>query len=74
MPGQADRALKIDPGNPTFSYYAAVASAICGDRKASLLHAIRAIKGGIKVDVLTNPDLKPLLDDPAIRDLLDKKP
>ncbi|HZY29999.1 MAG TPA: protein kinase, partial [Candidatus Methylomirabilis sp.] len=74
VPGQADRALKIDPGNPTFSYYAAVASAICGDRKASLLHAIRAIKGGIKVDVLTNPDLKPLLDDPAIRDLLDKKP
>lgn len=67
----ADRALKGEPGNPTLCYYAAVAAAICNDRAAAVPRTRCAIEGGIKVDVMTNPDLEPLLDDPSLRTLLD---
>jgi Flp pilus assembly protein TadD/tRNA A-37 threonylcarbamoyl transferase component Bud32 len=66
----AGRAMKDAPGNPTLCYYAAIAAAICGDRDTAVLHTRCAIEGGIKVDVTTNPDLKPLLDEPSLQALL----
>ena len=61
----------LDAGsNPTVHYYAAVASSICGDRDKAVRHAVRAVEGGVVADVRTNPDLRPLLADPALRKAL----
>jgi eukaryotic-like serine/threonine-protein kinase len=75
--GRCDQARKetqlaaLDAGsNPTVHYYAAVASSICGDRAGALRHAVRAVEGGVEADVRTNPDLRPLLADPALRKAL----
>jgi hypothetical protein len=57
-------------GNPTVHYYAAVAFSICGDRASAVRHAVRAVEGGVEADVRTNPDLKPMLADPALRKAL----
>jgi Flp pilus assembly protein TadD/TolB-like protein len=58
----------LDAGNnPTVHYYAAVAASICGDRADAVGHAVRAVEGGVEADVRTNPDLRPLLADPALR-------
>ncbi|HET8646475.1 MAG TPA: tetratricopeptide repeat protein, partial [Vicinamibacteria bacterium] len=56
--------------SPTASYYTAVAHALCGDRAAAVRQAVRAIEGGVVSDVRTNPDLKPLLGDPLLRQRL----
>jgi tetratricopeptide (TPR) repeat protein len=55
---------------PTLSYYAAVTSAVCGDRAEAVRHMLSAIEGGVVVDVRTNPDLKPMLGDPRVQRLL----
>jgi serine/threonine-protein kinase len=64
------RATVDAAGNPTVHYYAAVASSICGDRAAALRHAVSAVAGGVVADVRTNPDLRSLLADPALRKAL----
>jgi Flp pilus assembly protein TadD len=55
---------------PTFRYYAAVTSAVCGDRAEALKHTLAAVEGGVVADVRTNPDLKPLLGDARVQQLL----
>jgi serine/threonine protein kinase/tetratricopeptide (TPR) repeat protein len=65
--GRIGRATKLPA---TASYYAAVASAVCGDSAVALRHLENALDGGLVHDVRTNPDLKPLLKEPAIRDRL----
>ena len=67
---EAARAAGDAPNNPTIDYYVAVAYAVCMDRSAAVRHTARAIERGIVADVLTNPDLEPLLTDPAIQKLL----
>jgi Flp pilus assembly protein TadD len=52
------------------AYYAAVAYALCGPRESAVREAVRAIEGGVVSDVRTNPDLKPLLGDPLLRQRL----
>jgi len=64
---EARRAVADAPERPVVSYYASVAFAVCGDRALAVEQAVRAIRGDAVVDVSTNPDLKPLLADPAIR-------
>ena len=66
----AERAALDAGANPTVHYYAAVASSICGDRSAAVRHAVRAVEGGVEADVRTNPDLRPLLGEPALRKAL----
>jgi serine/threonine-protein kinase len=56
--------------NPTVHYYAAVAASICGDRAAAVRHAVRAVEGGVVADVRTNPDLRSVLADPALKKAL----
>jgi eukaryotic-like serine/threonine-protein kinase len=63
------QALRAGADNPTVHYYAAVAYAICGDRTQATEEAVRAIQGGM-IDVKTNPDLKPLLDEPRVQKAL----
>ena len=66
----ASAATRGNEGNFDAHYYAAVASAICGDYEVAEFHALLALEGGYAVDVRTNPDLAPLLDRPAIREAL----
>jgi serine/threonine-protein kinase len=72
--GQCPEALvethRVESADPTLHYYVAIASALCGDRAAALEHARRAVAGGVVMDVETNPDLRSLLDDRALRDAL----
>ncbi len=68
--GEARRGLSDAAGNPAIDYYAAIVCAICRDDAGAIRHAMIAIKGGIIADVRTNPDLRPYLDDPSIRSLL----
>ncbi len=68
---EARRAVADAPDRPVVSYYASVAFAVCGDRALAVEQAVRAIRGDAVVDVSTNPDLKPLLDEPAIRKALE---
>lgn len=67
---EATNATKDAADNATVHYYAAVAYAICADYDAAAGHTIRALQGGIVIDVKTNPDLRPLLEQPGIRELL----
>jgi hypothetical protein len=61
---------RVESADPTLHYYLAIASVLCGDRAAALDHARRAVAGGVVMDVETNPDLRPLLEDRALRDAL----
>lgn len=63
-------AVAAGDDNPTVHYYAAVAHAICGNERAAIAHTVRALEGGSRVDVRTNPDLADLLDHPPIERLL----
>jgi hypothetical protein len=67
---EATAAAGSSVSNPTIHYYAGVAFAVCHDYEDAVRHTVRALQGGSVVDVRTNPDLKPLLDDPAVRELL----
>ena len=67
---ETDLATLDGAANPTVHYYAAVASSVCGDRAGAVRHALRAVEGGVEADVRTNPDLKPVLGDPALRKAL----
>jgi tetratricopeptide (TPR) repeat protein len=61
----------LDAGtNPTVHYYAAIAFAICGQRDAAVRHTVRAVEGGVVADVRSNPDLRSLLTEPAVRKAL----
>jgi len=66
----AATATSADEDNFDAHYYAAVAYAICGDLDAAERHTLRAIDGGYAMDVGTNPDLRPLLERPAIAERL----
>jgi eukaryotic-like serine/threonine-protein kinase len=67
---EAERAARDAAADPTVHYYAAVASSICADRDGAVRHAVRAVEGGVEADVRTNPDLRPLLTDPALKKAL----
>jgi serine/threonine-protein kinase len=71
-PMEAERAIVDGSDRPTIHYYAAVAYAVCGQRKQAVEQAVRAITGGLRVDVATNPDLKGLLADPAVETALSR--
>jgi hypothetical protein len=60
------RAVKDSKDNPSIAYYAAIAAAICGDRERAVLYTLKAIGGGVTADLKTNPDLAPILADPAV--------
>jgi eukaryotic-like serine/threonine-protein kinase len=55
---------------PTGAYYLAVALAVCGDDAEATRQAARAVNGGVVSDVRTNPDLRRLLAQPALRSAL----
>ncbi|HVQ31002.1 MAG TPA: hypothetical protein VMV21_15530, partial [Vicinamibacteria bacterium] len=57
---------------PAAFSYVAVGYAICGDVKSATREAARALDGGAVVDVRSNPDLKGVREDPAIREKLGK--
>ena len=67
---EAARAGQAARSTPTTHYYAAVAYALCGARAAAVKEALAAIGGGVVSDVRTNPDLKPILSDPRLRQRL----
>jgi serine/threonine-protein kinase len=55
---------------PTLHYYAAVAYVVCGERRKAVAETQQALEGGAMMDVKTNPDLRPLLDEPSLQKLL----
>jgi Flp pilus assembly protein TadD/TolB-like protein len=57
-------------GSSDVQYYAAVACAICGDRAEAVGHAVKALESGSVADLRTNPDLKGVRNDPAVRRLM----
>jgi tetratricopeptide (TPR) repeat protein len=63
---EAERAIADGLDRPAVHYYAAVAQAVCGQKARAVEQAVQAIRGGLRVDVGTNPDLKPLLTEPAV--------
>jgi pentatricopeptide repeat protein len=63
---EGSRAVKDSASNPSIAYYAAVASAICGNHQQSVAYTLQAIGGGVTADLKTNPDLAPILADPAV--------
>jgi tetratricopeptide (TPR) repeat protein len=67
---EASRAVADAADRPVVGYYASVSFALCGDRARAVEQAVRAIRGGAIVDVSTNPDLKPLLREPAVEEAL----
>jgi tetratricopeptide (TPR) repeat protein/predicted Ser/Thr protein kinase len=66
----AERADRDAAQYPLVHLYLAQAFIVCGEGGPALEEASRAIEGGASADVKTNPDLKPLLQDPTIRKLL----
>jgi Flp pilus assembly protein TadD/TolB-like protein len=71
-PAGVNAALREDPENPSVHYYAAVSYALCGKRAAAVDETVRAIQGGMLVDVSTNPDLRSLLSEPSVKGALDR--
>jgi serine/threonine-protein kinase len=63
-------ALEADVDLPERHYYAALAYAVCGNGARVIEHTRLALEGGIVADVQTNPDLRPYLEEPSLRDLL----
>jgi len=61
-----ERSRRHSKDNPSIAYYAAIAAAICGDHERAVLYTLKAIGGGVTADLKTNPDLAPILADPAI--------
>jgi hypothetical protein len=43
---------------------------VCGKTAEALRHTVRALEEGGAVDVRTNPDLAPLLEEPEVQALL----
>lgn len=67
---EAARALGEAEDDAYVHYYSANAYALCGSRQEAVRQAALAIKGGVVDDIHTNPDLRPLLSEPRLRDLL----
>ena len=51
-------------------YYTGLAYAICGDRADAVRNTLKALEGGSVLDLRTNPDMREVRDDPAVRRLL----
>jgi tetratricopeptide (TPR) repeat protein len=66
---EARQAVSGTPSNEV-RYYAGVAYAICGDRAEAVRHSLKALEGGSELDLRTNPDMRDVRDDPAVRRLL----
>jgi serine/threonine-protein kinase len=62
---EAARALG-GPVEGTAHYYAAVAYAVCGDRRLAVRETLRALEGNVVADVRTSPDLAPVRTDPEV--------
>jgi hypothetical protein len=67
---QVGQGIAEQPDYPVLHYYAAVALAVCGQRRAAVDHAAQAVREGYEVDVRSNPDLQPLLSMPELAALL----
>ena len=67
---EAGRALGEAEDDAYVHYYSANAYALCGSRQEAVRQAALAIKGGVVDDIHTNPDLRPLLSEPPLRELL----
>ncbi len=67
---QAAQAVAGAQVEPRVQYYAAVAAALCGDRGSAVRRLQKALQGGMRADVRTNPDLASVRKDPSIRALL----
>lgn len=60
--------------DPIIHYYMAITYAVCNQEEAAIHHTLAAVQGGVVADVQTNPDLQPLLNDPAIEEVLSSRP
>jgi tetratricopeptide (TPR) repeat protein len=67
---EAGKALSEAEDDAYVHYYSANAYALCGSRQEAIRQAALAIKGGLVDDIHTNPDLRPLLSEPPLRELL----
>ncbi len=67
---EASRTADQPAIDPILHYYIAITYAVCNQDEAAIRHTVDAIQGGVVVDVKTNPDLRGLLNDPAIREVL----
>jgi serine/threonine protein kinase/tetratricopeptide (TPR) repeat protein len=67
---EVDRVNEADPSNPLSHYYLAIAAALCEANGTAIQHIKVAAGGGLVADVKTNPDLEPLLADPALAGVL----
>ena len=67
---EASQAAPSDGALPYVDYIVAVTHSLCGDRDEVLHHTKRAILGGVTLNVRTDPDLKPFLDDPYLEEAL----
>jgi non-specific serine/threonine protein kinase len=67
---EVDRVNEEDPSNPLSHYYLAIAAALCEADRTAIQHIKVAASGGLVADVKTNPDLEPLLTDPALEGVL----
>jgi Flp pilus assembly protein TadD len=69
---QAEQCLSAQPDRADLHYYAALVFAVCGEQETAVHHTVLAIEGGVVADMHTNPDLSEFLDEPAIRQALQK--
>jgi len=65
--GQARQAAPGGGADAETEYYLALAFAICGDRALAVRHTVRALDAGSVADLRTNPDLREVRADPAVR-------
>ena len=65
--GQLELAQATAAENPWIDYYSAVSYAICGQDERATTALLEAIGGGLRADVETNPDLRRLFTNPAVR-------
>ena len=65
--GEAQKAAQESGADAETEYYVAVAFAICGDRALAVRHTVRALEAGSVADLRTNPDLREVRADPAVR-------
>jgi serine/threonine-protein kinase len=71
-PAARREARQAAAGSPSTDvhYYAALAYAICGDQADAIRHTLKALASGSVADLRTNPDMRDVRADAAVRRLL----
>ncbi len=67
---EASEALSQEQDQPTIHYYAGLAYALCARDEEAAQQIEIAAKGGLAVDIRTNPDLRRFLERPRIKALV----